>query len=192
MTQSASMQHCPEALMVLDEHRRKHELQWEDANGGPIGLHEVAHALNERNYRQAHLGEGADWWLTARSTDEEGDSDEDAEGESAAAPPELSVWPVGQELSVEANLLHEDWEALCASLAPYITDGAFDTEVDEAKPPSDHLRWRQARQRTLDRRAAAGGPDEDLARLKRWRTAWTASTRWHRKHFIRNRRQVSR
>ena len=203
---NAELEDCPEILMVIDEHRRTLGLHWHDMRGNP----------RETSFRIAALdcGDYAGAYDIRRDTalqaaPREGWPEEDTEDEYgfilmhctgirehiAIRPGESDEYEEYSWWLLESELGEDDWEALCASLAPYIQGGAEGTEWEQAGQDDDRLNARVRRQRSLDDKMllCPHGPtgrklDGKFKHLQHRRATWTELTRQHRRYVIDRRR----
>ena len=206
MGQSVLLKDCREALLCVNEGRRRMGLAWDDGwSGGGWRDRRVAAALNDGDYALADEAGGRGLMVVARSPEQHGGEEEDTGAEGGEAGILLARWLWVREagvpgdpgyecedatsLHVEGSLAEEEWEALCAWLAPYIEDGAYGTEVDETRgleDMEDVLAGVEAGQAALDRALLEGRGEgarravsearekvvEGARRIRRGRAAW--------------------
>lgn len=148
MSQSVLLKDCPEALLCVNEERRRLGLEWDGGSGGGWHDRRVAVALNDGDYPLADEVGGCGFMVFGRSP-ELYEEEEGTGSEGGEAGILLTRWLWVREagvpgdpgyecddctsLHVEGSLAEEEWEALCVWLAPYIEDGAYGTEVDETR-----------------------------------------------------------
>lgn len=204
MSQSVLLKDCPEALLCVNEERRRLGLEWDGGSGGGWQDSRVAVALNGGDYPLADEVGGCGFMVFGRSP-ELYEEEEDTGSEGGEAGILLTRWLWVREagvpgdpgyecddctsLHVEGSLAEEEWEALCAWLAPYIEDGAYDTEVDETRgldEMEEVLAGIAASRAALDRallegrgegvrraiREAREKVEEGARRIRRERVAW--------------------
>ena len=129
MRQSATIKDCREALQGIEEQRRALEATWD----GGVAVLELWESWGG-------------WTATASRQDQEEDEEGDDPTrhmlmlERFTSTIEREVpWAPGygtedvSELHLEADIEDLQWEALCARIAPYIEDGAYDTMVDRLR-----------------------------------------------------------